>query len=178
MATQTHPLESYFQTLVQSTFETKAGLHDAEIAAYVARMLCDFSDANNVFRLRDETGRRLEDLKEMARAADPVFGTAVSFDEERAVRRYMGDYTLFVAGMCHDVVRSGSAMHEDGPTLAELIEIGKESYSIVSQFNVFEYEKEAPLFARLANDFERCILGLALVREEMADNKVPLPPEY
>ncbi len=178
MATQTHPLESYFHPLVQSTFEAKAGLHDPEIAGYVARMLCEFSEPGSVYRLHDETGRRLEDLKDMARAADPVHGTAASFDEERRVRRYMGDYALFVAGMCHDVVKSGSATHEDGPTLAELIAIGKESYFIVSQFNVFEYEREAPLFARLTNDFERCILGLALVREEMADRKVSLPPEY
>jgi len=178
MAAQAHPLESFFHPLVHSTFTNKAGLHDPEIAAYVARMLCEFSDPKNVFRLHDETGRRLEDLKEMARAADPVFGTAASFDEERTVRRYMGDYTLFVAGMCHDAVKSGSNTEEDGPTLAELIETGKESYSIVSAFNVYEYQIEAPLFARLANDFERCLLGLALVREEMAGQKVPLPEEY
>jgi len=30
-----------------------------------------------------------------------------------------------------------------------LIRAGKESYFIVSQFNLFEYEQEAPLFARL-----------------------------
>jgi len=177
MTTYTHPLESYFYPLVQNTFETKAGLRDSEICSYVARMLCEFSEPENVFRLQDETGRRLEDLNDMARAADPVGGTAASFDEERAVRRYMGDYTLFVAGMCYDVVRSGSNNHEDGPTLAELIKVGRESYFIVSQFNLFEYEREAPLFARLANDFERCILGLALIREQMANMKTPFPVE-
>ena len=61
------------------------------------------------------------------------------------------------------------------PSLAELILAGKESYYIVSQFNLFEYEKEAPLFARLADSFERCILGLALVREDLNKRKA-LPP--
>jgi len=41
----------------------------------------------------------------------------------------------------------------------------RESCFIVSQFDLFEYEREAPLFARLADRFEQCILGLALARE-------------
>ena len=44
---------------------------------------------------------------------------------------------------------------------------GKESYYIVSQFNLFEYEQEAPLFGRLSDWFERCILGLTIVRDEL-----------
>ena len=45
----------------------------------------------------------------------------------------------------------------------------------MSQFNLFEYEQEAPLFARLSDWFERCILGLSLVREEL-DKRKTLPP--
>jgi hypothetical protein len=175
VTSQTHPLELYFSSLVQSVFEMKAGLRDPMIANYVARMLCEFSDPGNVYRLYDETGRRLEDLKEMAHAADPVRGTATSFDEERAIRRSMGDYALFVAGMCHEAIRSGSNERVEGPTLSELIAVGKESYHIVSQFNLFEYQADAPFFAQLANEFERCVLGLVLVHEHMADAKVPLP---
>jgi hypothetical protein len=59
-----------------------------------------------------------------------------------------------------------------------LIRAGKESYFIVSQFNLFEYEQEAPLFARLSDRFEHCILGLTLVREELQGNKLlAVPPE-
>ena len=32
----------------------------------------------------------------MMLAADPVHGTAASFDEERALRKHIGDYALFV----------------------------------------------------------------------------------
>jgi len=53
----------------------------------------------------------------------------------------------------------------------------KESYFIVSQFNLFEYELEAPLFARLSDRFERWLLGLTLVREELGPRKpFRLPP--
>ena len=55
--------------------------------------------------------------------------------------------------------------------LDELIRAGKESYFIVSQFNLFEYEQEAPLFARLSDSFERLLLGLTLVREDLGPRK-------
>ena len=62
-------------------------------------------------------------------------------------------------------------MRRHQPSLGELIRAGKESYYIVSQFNLYEYEQEAPLFARLSDSFERCILGLTLVRDELAPRK-------
>ena len=104
----------------------------------------------------------------MMRAADPVHGTAASFDEERALRKHIGDYALFVAGMYPEATGSERRRRRRQPSLEELIRAGKESYYIVSQFNLFEYEQEAPLFARLSDRFERCILGLTLVRDEFA----------
>jgi hypothetical protein len=113
----------------------------------------------------------------LARAADPVNGGAPSFDAERALRKHIGDYALFVAGMYPEAAGSRHHRRHHSPSLAELIRAGKESYFIVSQFNLFEYEKEAPLFARLSDKFERWLLGLTLVREELGPRKLlQLPP--
>jgi hypothetical protein len=166
MQLQAHPLEPYFYQAVRSSYEGRLGL-DAEITAYVSRMLCDFSEAENLFRLRDPNGRPIENLEEMVNAADPVYGTAKSFIQERTVRQYIGDYALFLAGMCPDAIEPDSNAKSGRPTLAELIRVGKESYHIVSEFNVFEYERDAPFFARLSNVFEHCILGLAIARREL-----------
>jgi hypothetical protein len=54
-----------------------------------------------------------------------------------------------------------------GESYFELVRAGKESYYIVSQFDLFEYAEEAPFFARLASSFESCIYGLHLVRGEL-----------
>ena len=116
-------------------------------------------------------GRPIDELTEMMQAADPVNGTAPSFDAERAVRKHIGDYALFVAGMYPEAMDSDRRLRRHHPSLGELIRAGKESYFIVSQFNLFEYEQEAPLFARLSDRFERCILGLTMVREEMGPRK-------
>jgi len=113
----------------------------------------------------------------MMLAADPVHGSAPSFDAERAIRKHIGDYALFVAGMYPEAMDSNRRHRRHRPSLGELILAGKESYFIVSQFNLCEYEQEAPLFARLSDRFERCILGLTLVREELAPRKpLMLPP--
>jgi hypothetical protein len=177
MQNQSHPLEPFFQQAVRNSYEGKLGLHDADVTGYVARLLCEFTEAENLYKVRDELGRPIEELTEMMQAADPVNGTAPSFDAERAVRKHIGDYALFVAGMYPEPPSSRRRHNRYRPSLGELIRAGKESYYIVSQFNLFEYEQEAPLFARLSDRFERCILGLTLVREELNARKpLMLPP--
>jgi hypothetical protein len=177
MQAQTHhPLEPFFQQAVRDSYEGKLGLHDPDVINYVSRVLCDFSEANSLFKTRDAAGHPKEELDAMILAADPINGTASSFDAERAMRKYIGDYALFVAGMVPEAIDSGASEKNRRPTLGELIKAGKESYFIVSQFNVFEYKKEAPLFTRLSEQFERYILGLALVREEMG-KRLSLPSQ-
>jgi len=177
MQAQTHPLEPFFQQAVRNSYEGKLGLNDPDVTAYVAHLLCEFSESDKLYKVRDQVGRPIEELTEMMEAADPVHGSAPSFDAERALRKHIGDYALFVAGMYPEAMGSKRRMRRHQPSLGELIRAGKESYYIVSQFNLFEYEQEAPLFARLSDGFERCILGLTLVREEIGPRKpLQLPP--
>ena len=44
---------------------------------------------------------------------------------------------------------------------------GKESYRIVSKFDQFEYRRVAPLFRRLAENFELCVYGLNRVGDAL-----------
>ncbi len=181
MQAQPHPLEPFFQQVVRNSYEGKLGLHDPDLTAYVARILCEFSQADKLYSIRDANGRPIEQLEEMERAADPINGSAASFDVERALRKYIGDYSLFVAGMYPEATGS-SRRHRRRypsryPSIDGLIRAGKQSYFIVSQFNLFEYELEAPLFARLSNSFEHLLLGLTLVREDLGPRKpLQLPP--
>lgn len=178
MSAKAHPLEPFFQQAVRNSYEGKLGLHDPEVTAYVARLLCEFSDARNLYKVHDETGQPIEELEEMMRASDPVNGSATSFDAERALRKHIGDYSLFVGGMYPEAAAPVRGRRRHQPTLEDLIRAGKESYYIVSQFDLFEYAQEAPLFARLSDGFERCILGLTMVRDEFAArNMLASPPK-
>ncbi len=176
MQAQSHPLELFFERAVRNIYEGKLGMNEPEVTAYVARLLCEFSDAEQLYRMRDEEGRPLQELTEMIEAADPVRGGAPSFDAERALRKHIGDYALFVAGMYPEAAGSKRRLRRHQPSLGELVRAGKESYYIVSQFNLFEYEQEAPLFARLADGFERYLLGLTMVREEIGPRRRPMLP--
>jgi hypothetical protein len=177
MEPQTHPLESFFHQAVRNSYEGKLGLRDPDVTGYVAHLLCEFSQSDKLYKVRDAMGRPVAELEEMMTAADPVNGTASSFDAERAVRKHIGDYALFVAGMYPEAVDSWRRRRHHHPSLSELIHAGKESYFIVSQFNLFEYEQEAPLFGRLSDWFERCILGLTMVRDDLGKRKqLMLPP--
>jgi hypothetical protein len=176
METQPHPLEPFFHQAVRNSYEGKLGLNDPDVTGYVAHLLCEFSQADKLYKVRDASGHPVEELEAMLLASDPVNGTATSFDAERALRKYIGDYALFVGGMYPEAMAPGRRRRTAHPSLGELIRAGKESYFIVSQFNLFEYESEAPLFARLSDSFERCILGLALVREDLKKRKaLPAP---
>jgi len=176
--TQTHPLEPFFLQAVRNCYEGKLGLDDPDVTGYVAHMLCEFTEANSLYKVRDHEGRPIQDLSAMMLAADPIYGATASFDAERAARKHIGDYALFVAGMYSDAIDAGRRSLDHRPTLAELIQAGKESYFIVSQFNLFEYEQEAPLFARLSDQFERCILGLKLVRDELRPSEARMLPPH
>jgi len=177
-ARQSHPLESFFLQAVRNSYEGKLGLRDPDVTSYVAHLLCDFSRTDKLYKMRDEMGRPIAELEQMVTAADPINGTAPSFDAERMLRKHIGDYALFVGGMYPEAIDSWRRCRRHHPTLPELIHAGKESYFIVSQFNLFEYEQEAPLFARLSDHFEHCIVGLTIVREELGGRGVlRLPPE-
>lgn len=169
MEFDTQPLRLFFHDLVDECYEARLGMHDAEISAYVTNLLTDFSRSDRLYRIRGAEGNALHEIGAMAEASDPVHGTAASFGEERELRKHIGDYALFLAGMYPDSARSASSLRgrDRGNSLMELVETGRESYYIVSQFDLFEFAAEAPFFARLAERFEDCMHGLNLVREQI-----------
>ena len=170
MPTETHPLEPFFHQIVRNSYDGKLGIHDTAITQYVARLLCEFSEADKLYKVKDDAGRPIHSLDQLVEAADPIHGTATSFDAERAVRKHIGDYALFVSGMYPESMDPYRRRHGQ-QSFEELVKVGKESYYIVSQFDLEEYADEAPMFRRLAGWFDRCICGLRLVREELTNGK-------
>jgi hypothetical protein len=170
MQVEVHPLEPFFQQMVRNSYGGKLGINDTTITTYVARLLCEFSEADKLYKVRDDEGRPIHSLEDMLQASDPVHGTATSFDAERAVRKHIGDYALFVSGMYPESMDPYRRRHGQ-QSFEELVKVGKESYYIVSQFDLEEYADEAPMFRRLAGWFDRCIYGLRLVRDELAQGK-------
>ncbi len=165
MMPQQNTLRQLFHEVVFDCYQEHLGMDDAELSSYVADLLTEFTRAENLYRIRDAQGRPLREVDQMLAASDPVHGPARSFDAERTIRKHIGDYALFCTGM----------YPEGNHAMLEMVHAGKESYYIVSQFNLFEYASEAPLFARLAESFESCMFGLNKVRSEL-DRRFPGSP--
>ncbi len=135
-------------------------------------MLTEFCRTENVYRVRDVWGNPLQEVGEMLLAADPVHGGAASFDEEREIRKHIGDYALFLTGMY-----PGSIERRQGPEGSYSRWSGR-ARRVTTSFpsSTSSNTREAAFFARLASSFEACIYGLNLVRGELDGLKAAAPP--
>ena len=164
---ENHPLRALFQHLVRGNFRQGAQLDDAEVADYVSGLLTEFTQVENLYRIRNARGQRVSDVAEMLIESNPLL-EAQSFDRERAVRKHVGDYTLFLTGLFPEAVGSLPRLKPlSVDRFVDYVAAGKESYRVVAAINLCSYREEAPLFARLSFHFEQCVHGLHLVKQDL-----------
>jgi len=174
MISESHPLQQLFQELVGRHYAEEIGLRDPQLVAYVAHLLAEFCEADQLFKIHDTADRPLADVGEMLLESDPVSGPAPSFDRERQVRKHIGDYTLFFTGMFPESLNHLRLRHQRLENFVDWMKAGKESYYIVSKFEHFEYTKVAPLFANLSRNFEGCVYGLNMVKNDLEEMQHPI----
>ncbi len=174
MIPESHTLQQFFVELVSQHFHNTLGLRDPQVSEYIANMLTEFTEVDQLHRVRNSSGRPLDDVGEMLLEADPVYGEAPSFDREREVRKHIGDYALFFTGMFPEAINHWRLRRQRLENFVDFIRAGKESYYIVSKFEYFEYAKAAPLFAKLSARFEECVFGLNQVKNDLAERQHPI----
>lgn len=161
------PLRDFFEGLLWRRFVEQVHLDEPSVTQYVSDMLVSFTPIDNLYGIRNVRGQRLEEVGEMLIESNPLL-RATSFDREREVRKHVGDYTLFITGLFPErVAKTSRARRPQLDAFTDFVLAGKESYSIVSSFDQFEYRDEAPLFRRLSENFELCVFGLNLVSQDM-----------
>ena len=161
----TERLRMLFAEVVREAFFNELRYYDSEVVTYVGNLLMDFTSTEQLYRIRDAKGRRLEEVGEMLIESNPLLA-ASSFDREREVRKHIGDYTLFFTGLFPESLkRPRRSLRLD--YFVDYVKAGQESYDIVSRFDQFEYRRLAPPFRRLAENFELCMYGLNRVRDEI-----------
>jgi hypothetical protein len=156
-----HPLRRLFTDLVGRELAT-----DRDMAAYIADLLVDFTPVDRLYRIRDSRGKRLEEVGEMLLESNPLL-KARSFDREREVRKHVGDFTLFLTGMFPEYVAALPRRGLRLDSVIDYVKARKESYRVVAAFDQFEYRQLAPLFRRLAEQFEYCVFGLNQVKSRL-----------
>jgi hypothetical protein len=174
MVPESHPLQELFKELVARHYAEEIGIRDPQIIGYVAQLLTEFCEIEQLFKIRNVAGKPLSDVGEMLVESDPVYGPAPSFDRERQVRKHIGDYTLFFAGMFPESINHYRLRRNRVENSIDWMKAGKESYYIVSKFEHFEYTKVAPMFASLSRQFEQCVFGLNRVKNDLQEMQHPI----
>lgn len=163
-----HPLRRLFSTLTEKSFTEHLGWPDHKITEYVTNLLVEFTHTDQLYRIRNDKGERLETVVEMLYESE-VLLQASSFDREREVHRHLGDFTLFMAGLFPEYLRrvksAGLIYHKD--FLVDYVKTGKQSYEMVARFHEGSPDDRSPLFRKLSENFELCVTGLGFVRSDL-----------
>ncbi|MBI4458491.1 MAG: hypothetical protein HY648_00355 [Acidobacteria bacterium] len=159
-------LKTLFEELIRKNFHEFLKLSDAEITTYLAELLTQFSRTESLYAVCDARGKPIEDVGSMLLASNPLLDAA-SFDREREVRKHIGDFALFFAGVFPEAINQWRLRRQRLDSLIDYVKAGKESYFIVSKFNLFEYKDSAPFFRKMSDQFETCVFGLNLVKRDL-----------
>ena len=149
-----HPIRDLFREALN--FGLKITPPDkAEIADYIEeQILCEFISAENLYRIRDASGKCLEDIADMLLEGN-VLLNANSFEREFHVHKHIGDYTLFMLSMFPSSLITkkgkefilGKIVIPDASLSEHYMLQGQRSYRIAAEFS----NKE--LFQELASNF-------------------------
>lgn len=157
-----HPLYVLFADLVREQVATHISKQpEADVEAYLTELLVSFLHTDEIFRLRDAEGRPLNSIFEMLAEGD-VRLNADSFDREREVHKYVGDYILFWSGVYPEYLRR-LKLGSGAELVCDYTQVGQQSYLLVSSYRHDPYGHEAPVFEKLSHGFSDFSFILAQV---------------
>lgn len=155
-----HPLHQLFSGLVEQTFMAELGICDPGVTDYVSHLLTDFVHVDRIYRMRTVNGEAIREISRIEAEAQLGPGLTPAA-RERLVHRYIGDFTLFWAGVYPENLRP---RHAGVDRLREYVLEGKRSYGIASELTRGEDVPPAAVLQQLSAQFEYCIHGLHVVR--------------
>ncbi len=167
-----HPLRQLFGTLAEKAFTEKLGWPDFNVSEYVSTLLVDFTHQDRLNRIKNARGERVEAVVDLLYESEVTQG-ARTFEREREVHRHIGDFTLFMAGLFPEYLKriktAGLIYHKD--FLVDYIKTGKRSYRMVAEFGFeprsADEQPSPPLFRKLSENFELCVVGLGFIRGDL-----------
>lgn len=152
-------LRSFFLGLVRPSF-ADLGCGRTEQVTYVTDLLTRFARTDQLYRIRNADGRRLETVADMLLELMREWDSdrPYRYDREVEVRRHCGDYALFMCGLFRD--------HVEGHSLLSyyLLE-GPQAYRTVAERMQMTHSEEAAVFWGLADQFEQLSGALDYMRK-------------
>ncbi len=151
---KSHPLRQLFRNALTFALEQNP-TDNIEVTEYLEeQVLCEFARMDNLFSIRDEDDRPVEDMADMLQEGT-ILLKAQSFEREFAVHKHIGDYTLFMLGMFPSAIARkrgkefllGALAVPCGNLCDHYMLQGQRSYRIAAEFT------NGDLFMELASNF-------------------------
>src|SRR5262245_60165083 len=154
---ENHPLKLLFRTLAERGLD-QANLRDRDILLYLADLLVEFMFIENLYRLRDAEGKRLEYLVDMLSQA-----VETDMPDKKEYYKHIGDYSLFMLGMFPEfLVRRKSRLSP-----SYYADTGRIGYQAAGELESDWWQ--VIVFRKLADKFDHCVISLNCVREYTSD---------
>jgi hypothetical protein len=141
-----HQLHDFFLKVVRQSF-WQLGIYDATMASYIAEVLTDFARTDNLYKIRGRAGRKIDSVVELLEQQPAAPTDETDILKERTLRKYVGDYALFMSGIFRKYV-------EGRGFLDYYIQEGSRSYWTVSELDLSLYRTGYFLYQELSKKFE------------------------
>jgi len=152
-----HPIRQLFRTLTERGL-AQSSVRDSDLLLYIANLLVEFLWMENIYGMRDETGRRLESLADMlTRAGD------ASMPEKTDLYKHLGDYSLFMLGMFPEYIARSRRAYSP----SWYADTGRIGYHIAGELDKNHWRVQ--VYRKLSERFDTCVVTLNWVREYSTD---------
>jgi hypothetical protein len=152
-----HPIREFFQRLTERGMG-QLNLHDPDTIQYITNLLTEFVQIENMYRVKDEPGRRVQYLFDMLTQASNEMAPAL----RRDYYKHLGDLTLFNLGLFPENLTYGRRTVSPD----YYAEAGRRSYTIVAEMDSSSGTK---VYRKLSEQFEQCVVGLNWVKVYIND---------
>lgn len=145
---RTPNLKEFFYWTVRRSFYD-LNLQERKLIDYIVCLLAEFARTDNLYRIKNAQGQRLETIVEMLLEATNM--SSMPYDSEalreREIRKHIGDYSLFMTGIFKEYV-------EKHAFFDLYLDEGRKAYLFVFDFDQEHYIPGSSLFFELSRRFE------------------------
>jgi len=152
-----HPVRQTFHALTERGSQ-QSRLSDREIHKYLSNLLVDFIHIDNLYKVRDEHGKRLEYIVDLLQKSDESNEL-----DKKDIYKHVGDFSLFILGLFPESLNHGRRCI----SLNYYADQGRRSYMILSEMN--SLQPPFVIFRKLSEQFESCVHTLNWVRNYISD---------
>jgi hypothetical protein len=155
----------YFYILVRNVFRG-SGLHEREVADYVAEVLAEFSRTHRTQMRSHRQGQPTDYFVDMLAALKTADDITSFF-----IRAHMGNYSLFLSGVFPDHIRMRTE-RKGAPDIRYYEEIGRSSFRAASDHRLAYKYDVAEIFSTLSERFQTTRRAL----NDLGDRLISLEP--